>query len=68
MKEYLVEELRTKEKVSGKGKVNLFPKFLTSACVGDEWSASLPGHFTPWLRTPDRPVRRMVTIPTNGCT
>jgi hypothetical protein len=27
--------------------------FLTSALVGGEWSASLPGRFTPEERTPD---------------
>jgi hypothetical protein len=26
--------------------------FLTSALAGDEWSASRPGHFTPWERAP----------------
>jgi hypothetical protein len=26
--------------------------FLTSALVGGEWSASRPGHFTPWERAP----------------
>jgi hypothetical protein len=26
--------------------------YLTSALVGDEWSASRPGHFTPGKRAP----------------
>jgi hypothetical protein len=28
------------------------PRFLTSALVGGEWSASRPGRFTSWERAP----------------
>jgi hypothetical protein len=28
-------------------------EFLTSALVGDEWSVSRPGHFTPEERVPE---------------
>jgi hypothetical protein len=31
--------------------------FLTSALDGSEWSASRPGHFTPWEKGPTAPIQ-----------
>jgi hypothetical protein len=35
------------------GSGGIAPPFLTSALDGGEWSASLPGRFTPGERAPD---------------
>jgi hypothetical protein len=39
------------------------PPFLTSALDGGEWSASRPGRFTPWGKSPLYPLDRRAPEP-----